>query len=208
MRRTPAGVPVYFAHRSGGVRCDRKGAFEAALRGLHDCISMEEVTRTAALWDKGLSPSLFEEMVEVLADCDLRELGRGLAVPTLVTVRDGGPEQAVIDASACLRGSILTMLPREIRYGPRRGAELRRLLDELLPEPEPLSPPAVGITPRELEILALLAEGLTNVEIAERLVVARPTVARHLVNIYAKLGVENRTQAAQRYASLQGRGRS
>lgn len=57
------------------------------------------------------------------------------------------------------------------------------------PLPEPLSE-------RELEILALLAEGLSNREIAERLVLAVGTVKVHTRNIYGKLGVGNRTEAA------------
>jgi DNA-binding CsgD family transcriptional regulator len=52
------------------------------------------------------------------------------------------------------------------------------------------------LTPREREILDLVAEGRTNAEIAERLWVSRGTVRKHLDNIYAKLGVHTRTAAA------------
>ncbi len=51
------------------------------------------------------------------------------------------------------------------------------------------------LTSRELELLALLAEGLTNQEIATQLVIAVSTVKRHTINIYGKLGVRNRTEA-------------
>jgi DNA-binding NarL/FixJ family response regulator len=54
------------------------------------------------------------------------------------------------------------------------------------------------LSPRELEVLSLLAEGLTNKEIADRLIISPGTVKRHTVNIYNKLGVNNRTQAASR----------
>jgi DNA-binding NarL/FixJ family response regulator len=53
------------------------------------------------------------------------------------------------------------------------------------------------LTPRELEILHLVARGYTNVEIAERLWVTKWTVKFHLVNAYRKLGVSNRTQASR-----------
>lgn len=53
-----------------------------------------------------------------------------------------------------------------------------------------------GLTGREAEVLALVAAGRTNREIAETLVVSHKTVARHLSNIFAKLGVRSRTQAA------------
>jgi DNA-binding CsgD family transcriptional regulator len=53
-----------------------------------------------------------------------------------------------------------------------------------------------GLTPREEEVLELVATGLTNVGIAERLWISPGTVKKHLENVYAKLGVTNRTAAA------------
>jgi LuxR family transcriptional regulator, regulator of acetate metabolism len=67
------------------------------------------------------------------------------------------------------------------------------------------SAPAPGARPedllsrRELEVLALIAEGATNAEIAERLVIAATTVQSHVKSILRKLEVRNRTQAAARY---------
>ena len=58
-----------------------------------------------------------------------------------------------------------------------------------------------SLTPREREILALVAEGNTNRHIADELCIARGTVRRHLENAYAKLGVHSRT-AAVRAAAL------
>lgn len=51
------------------------------------------------------------------------------------------------------------------------------------------------LTQRELEVLQLIEAGNSNQSIAEKLVVSIPTVKRHISNIYAKLGVESRTQA-------------
>ena len=56
-----------------------------------------------------------------------------------------------------------------------------------------------GLSRREAEVLALLAAGRSNREIAEELVISDRTVARHLTNIYRKIAVTSRTQAA-RYA--------
>jgi DNA-binding NarL/FixJ family response regulator len=53
-----------------------------------------------------------------------------------------------------------------------------------------------GLTPRELEVLRLVAAGKSNREIAAELVVSEHTVARHLQNIYAKLRVSSRTAAS------------
>lgn len=52
-----------------------------------------------------------------------------------------------------------------------------------------------GLTAREMEVLALLAEGLSNRQIAERLVLSEHTVHRHVANIYRGLGVTSRAQA-------------
>ena len=52
---------------------------------------------------------------------------------------------------------------------------------------------------REMEILALVSEGLTNAQIARRLRVSDNTVKFHLQNLYLKLGVRNRTEAAAHY---------
>ena len=56
-----------------------------------------------------------------------------------------------------------------------------------------------GLTTREVEVLALVAEGLTDAEVAERLVVSIRTVHAHLRSIYRKLDVRTRS-AATRYA--------
>jgi DNA-binding NarL/FixJ family response regulator len=52
-----------------------------------------------------------------------------------------------------------------------------------------------GLTPREAEVLALIAEGLTNQEIAERLVVSPATVKSHVNRVFSKIGVRDRAQA-------------
>jgi DNA-binding NarL/FixJ family response regulator len=59
------------------------------------------------------------------------------------------------------------------------------------------------LTRRELEILRLVAEGLSNAALARRLWVTEQTVKFHLANIYRKLGVSNRTEAS-RWAQLHG----
>jgi len=55
------------------------------------------------------------------------------------------------------------------------------------------------LTRREKEILQLLAIGLSNQEMAEKLVIAEGTLKRHVANLYQKLGVHNRAQAIRQY---------
>lgn len=63
----------------------------------------------------------------------------------------------------------------------------------------PLPADPAGLTPREAEVLRLVAAGLTDAEVAARLVRSRRTVHHHLRSIYAKLGVSTRS-AATRFA--------
>jgi DNA-binding NarL/FixJ family response regulator len=59
-----------------------------------------------------------------------------------------------------------------------------------------------GLTARQLEVLELVAEGLTNAEIAERLVVSQRTAEHHVAAVLTKLGSATRRDAARRAAEL------
>jgi DNA-binding CsgD family transcriptional regulator len=72
----------------------------------------------------------------------------------------------------------------------------------LVPEGEPFVPDQrkredLGITPREFEILELIAQGLSNREIAGKLYVSENTVKTHSSRVFDKLGARRRTQAVQ-----------
>jgi LuxR family maltose regulon positive regulatory protein len=77
------------------------------------------------------------------------------------------------------------------RRDAAEAAEVLRLL-------EPATRPAGPLTKRELEVIALVADGRSNREIAERLVVSEHTVHRHVANILRKLGEPTRAAAAAR----------
>jgi len=64
--------------------------------------------------------------------------------------------------------------------------------------------PLQQLTPRELEVLKLLAEGLANKAVAKRLGIGEKTVKTHVSSLLAKLGLKDRTQAAL-YAQARGR---
>jgi len=65
-----------------------------------------------------------------------------------------------------------------------------------LPSSMAVPPAFAALTEREIEVLRLVAEGLTNQEIAERLIISTRTVKAHVSHILAKLNLSDRTQAA------------
>lgn len=99
----------------------------------------------------------------------------------------GRPDEAEREASAADA--------RLLELGAKaEAARARTLLEALTPATGGRSSP--DVTPREREVLGLLVEGLTNRQIAERLVVSEHTVHRHVTNILRKLELPSRTAAA------------
>jgi DNA-binding NarL/FixJ family response regulator len=74
------------------------------------------------------------------------------------------------------------------------GKVVRRAVDGKVMEPAQPELP-VDLTPRELDVLKLLAQGLDNETIAETLVLTKRTIQNHVSNIYGKLGTSSRTEA-------------
>ncbi len=116
-----------------------------------------------------------------------------------VADRRCGPLPVPTMDSAALVAALRACLRLFEEYGEEAGAAAcRRTLARL----ELVArPPESDLTPRERSVAVLLATGATNAQIAHSLGIARGTVGRHLVNIYAKLGVHRRAQVAGWYAS-------
>lgn len=114
---------------------------------------------------------------------------RGSAYEAARALADAGDEESLRTALAVFEG-----------LGARPAAEdcLRglRALGVRGPRPATRANPG-GLTTRELEVLDLLGEGLTNAEIAGRLVISEKTVGHHVSSILAKLGVRSRYDAAK-----------
>ncbi|HWC41407.1 MAG TPA: response regulator transcription factor [Actinomycetota bacterium] len=102
--------------------------------------------------------------------------------------KDAGAEEIRHALEAVVRG--------DVALDP---AVQRQLVDALAggaAGPGPTAPALPdGLTPREAEVLALIAEGLTNAEIAGRLVVSEATVKSHINHLFAKIGARDRAQA-------------
>jgi LuxR family maltose regulon positive regulatory protein len=111
---------------------------------------------------------------------------------------DEGPPMARLLYEALSRGIAPDYTRRLLAAFPVTESEHAAPSDALSPNASLIEP----LSERELEVLALLAEGLTNREISSRLYLALNTVKAHTSNIYGKLDVHNRTQAVAKARTL------
>ncbi len=129
----------------------------------------------------------------------IRERWGDIHVIALTSFKDEGLVQSALQAGAI--GYLLKNVSADELADAIRSARIGR--PTLAPEAAEaliqasLNQPALGhdLTAREKEILALMVEGLSNPDIAERLYVSRSTVKFHVSNILSKLGAESRTEA-------------
>jgi DNA-binding NarL/FixJ family response regulator len=103
-------------------------------------------------------------------------------------LKDAPPEELVAGIGVVARGDAL--------LAPSITKRLIQEFARATPAAPPAPPPAVGeLTARELEVLVLLADGLSNAEIAAKLFVGEATVKTHVARVLMKLGVRDRVQA-------------
>ncbi len=147
------------------------------------------------------SAEIAAELLSAAAESDVRAILPSVDMPVLVIHRR---HDCKVD---CRLGSYLAEhLPRarmELLEGvdhlPYRGDSQAVIdaIDRFLRNADPVHLPSQArLSPRECEVLRLVAEGLHNREIAAKLGLSPATVSRHLVNIYGKLGIATRAGAA------------
>ncbi|HXF64970.1 MAG TPA: LuxR C-terminal-related transcriptional regulator, partial [Caldilineaceae bacterium] len=145
----------------------------------------------------------------VLAAAGAQEAAEQFLAVALAQAAPEGFVRLFVEEGEPLRRLLACLLPQLADDGLR--AYGNRLLEAFPPSPQPdpqpetqsAGAPAVEpLSPRELEVLRLVARGLSDRAVAEQLVVVTGTVKRHLSNIYDKLGVHSRTQALARARAL------
>jgi DNA-binding NarL/FixJ family response regulator len=147
------------------------------------CDGIEAIRRLAARGERprAIALTTYADQPSVLAA--LRAGARGYLT------KDAGAED--------IRAAVLAVARGEAALDPTVQHHVLAGLAAPGPDAGAVEPPGLpdGLTPREAEVLALIAEGLTNAEIAERLVVSAATVKSHVNHIFAKAGVRDRAQA-------------
>jgi LuxR family transcriptional regulator, maltose regulon positive regulatory protein len=175
-------------------------ATRAQTRPILAAACSSEGTLAAARGDHDAARRSFEDALDLLAACDAPfETGRVRLDLAATLSAVGRRDRARREIEAAIADF------REIGAdGERARAEtmLAKLRKTKVTLPAQLTGTPLGdLSRRELEVLDLVAEGLTNRDIAERLVLSEHTVNRHVANILRKLGLPSRTAAA----SLAGR---
>ena len=148
--------------------------------------TMDGVEATAKLTSGAIEPA---PRVLVLTTFDLDEYVFGaLRAGAAGFLLKDAPRERLIEAIRVVHSGEALLSP----------SITRRLIEDFAARSDPIDPPAAvlaELTPREREVLARVAHGLSNTEIAARLVVTEATVKSHVGAVLLKLGLRDRVQA-------------
>jgi DNA-binding NarL/FixJ family response regulator len=150
-----------------------------------------------ALWDLGMAPRSSLDVALLLAARQLDVLALAKDARWAALALEGGLSGA-LERSA--PASKIASAALAVREG-------NRVIDDawftaLFPRHRTSLPEGEPLTPREREVLELLASGQSNKEIASRLHISEHTAKFHVNSLFAKLGTQNRTEAVVRAAQL------
>ena len=211
--------PDVCSTRMAPIRMVLADAHAATLAGLRMALSGEpfEVVAEAADADAAIAAALREQPDVCVLDADMpggapratAEITRQLAGAEVVVLASERDDHAMLDAvRAGAMGYLLKgMDPDRLRYaiiGVTNGEAAlprtlvaRLMLEFRVRERRRLLVGTARLTPRELDVLELMAEGASTRAIAEALGISDVTVRRHVSGVLAKLGVADRTAAVE-----------
>jgi pimeloyl-ACP methyl ester carboxylesterase/DNA-binding CsgD family transcriptional regulator len=155
----------------------------------------------AQTWLDGISPETAIRYIEYHYALDIRDLLPRVQAPTLVLHRREDravPISAGQAVAALIPNARFVALDGDSVHPAARSADMLRLIDEFLAEDRPPTPADVAatpLTPRETDVLRLIAAGRTSSEISGELSLSIRTVGRHVTNIYTKIGARTRADA-------------
>jgi len=148
-----------------------------------------------------ISPANAGRFMRAFNEVDVTELARQVSCPTLVTHSKGDarvPFEEGRTVASLIPGARFVPVESRNHVLLEHEPAWQRWLEEVrafLPEAARGGAPFSGLTPRESELVELIAQGLDNAQIAARLELSDKTVRNHITSIFAKLGVENRSRA-------------
>lgn len=166
-------------------------------------LSSADAYAVAKHWQREVPREVFDAHLAASMAGSLAELAPQLAIPTGVIAGARARRQAEGVVAAIPHASFRYV--EELHVNAESGRAIRELLELVTGQTEPSANSHVpaAISDRELQVLARLATGCTNEAIAADLTLSTRTIERHVQNIYNKLGVHNRVEAAN-WASRHG----
>jgi len=212
-KRTDNPQQVETAHILLGLINHGWGQENHAFRQVYTTLFIPGGTSEQVRWFNDLqrlstSPEIAAHLQAISFSTDVSDLASRLKVPTLVIhclqdavvpFSEGRMTAALIPGARFvpLESQNHILLEDEPAWGRFLG-EVRSFLGvgaDTPDQPPPIQPVFPELTPRERVVLELIAQGLDNTQIAERLVVSHKTVRNHISHIFQKLMVRNRAQA-------------
>lgn len=193
------------------VIADDHGVVRAGLAQLLATFPDVELVGSAANGEEAVSLSAARNPDVVLMDLDMpvldgieatrriRAAQPGVTVVVLTSFSDRERILSALDAGAAgylLKDAEPESIARALAAAARGEAPLDPKAAGVLLSARRASSPADGLSDREREVLAMVAEGLPNKLIAQRLEISEKTVKTHLTSVFRQIGVTDRTQAA------------
>ncbi|GGU18407.1 response regulator [Streptomyces violascens] len=181
----------------------------AGLRAVLDTEPDFSVAGEAATAERAVELASSDAYDVVLMDLQFGAGMHGAEATAKITARPGAPRVLVLttydtdaDILAAVEAGAAGYLlkdapPEELAAAVRTAASGRSALAPAVAHRlmDRMRTPAEALTRRELEVLQLVGDGLSNQQISKQLFLSQATVKSHLVHIYAKLGVDSRTAA-------------